>query len=79
MPLILPALVPPMSPCCPLQTKDTLTLRASSFGSKCELPDTFLKKVFGAGVPVGAGPAVGRQRQLPGSFWCHPLLLPASG
>lgn len=29
------------------QTKDTLTLRASSFGSKCELPDAYLKKVGG--------------------------------
>jgi DNA topoisomerase II len=32
------------------QTKDTLTLRASAFGSKCELPDPFLKKVAAAGV-----------------------------
>lgn len=31
------------------QTKDTLTLRASSFGSKCELPDAYLKKVGGDG------------------------------
>ncbi|XP_050209559.1 DNA topoisomerase 2 [Mercurialis annua] len=27
------------------QTKETLTLRQSNFGSKCELPDDFLKKV----------------------------------
>ena len=33
-----------------LQTKDTLTLRASAFGSKCELPEKFLKKVADAGV-----------------------------
>jgi DNA topoisomerase-2 len=33
-----------------LQTKDTLTLRASSFGSKCEMPDAFLKKVANSGV-----------------------------
>ncbi|KAI7839009.1 hypothetical protein COHA_007248 [Chlorella ohadii] len=32
------------------QTKDTLTLRASSFGSKCELPDAFLKKVANCGI-----------------------------
>ena len=35
-------------PC--LQTKDTLTLRASAFGSKCELPEKFLKKIADAGV-----------------------------
>ena len=33
-----------------MQTKDTLTLRASSFGSKCEMPDAFLKKVANSGV-----------------------------
>lgn len=32
------------------QTKDTLTLRASAFGSKCDLPDAYLKKVAAAGV-----------------------------
>ena len=32
------------------QTKDTLTLRASSFGSKCDLPDAFMKKVANCGV-----------------------------
>eukprot|EP00887_Chlorella_sp_A99_P005643 scaffold1.g5643.t1 len=32
------------------QTKDTLTLRASAFGSKCELSDAFLKKVANCGV-----------------------------
>ena len=32
------------------QTKDTLTLRASAFGSKCELPEPFLKKVANCGV-----------------------------
>ncbi|KAL4420378.1 hypothetical protein ABPG77_002318 [Micractinium sp. CCAP 211/92] len=32
------------------QTKDTLTLRASSFGSKCDLPDTYCKKVANCGV-----------------------------
>lgn len=50
-----PCAVPIQLPtCCPsnlpprrLQTKDTLTLRASSFGSKCDLPDPFLKKVGG--------------------------------
>lgn len=34
---------------CP-QTKETLTLRATSFGSKCELPDKFIKKVADSGV-----------------------------
>ena len=33
-----------------VQTKETLTLRASSFGSKCELPERFLKKVLDSGV-----------------------------
>jgi DNA topoisomerase-2 len=32
------------------QTKDTLTLRASAFGSKCQLPDNFLKKVASCGI-----------------------------
>ena len=32
------------------QTKDTLTLRASAFGSKCELSETYLKKVSASGV-----------------------------
>jgi len=32
------------------QTKDTLTLRASAFGSKCQLPDTFLKKLGNCGI-----------------------------
>jgi len=32
------------------QTKDTLTLRASAFGSKCDIPDTYLKKVAACGV-----------------------------
>lgn len=32
------------------QTKDTLTLRASAFGSKCELPDAYLKKVSNSGI-----------------------------
>lgn len=32
------------------QTKETLTLRATSFGSKCELPDKFIKKVADSGV-----------------------------
>ena len=32
------------------QTKDTLTLRASAFGSKCMLPDTFLKKLANCGI-----------------------------
>lgn len=32
------------------QTKDTLTLRASAFGSKCELPDPFLKKAAACGI-----------------------------
>ncbi len=34
----------------PTQTKDTLTLRASSFGSKCELPTPFIDKVAKSGV-----------------------------
>ena len=33
-----------------MQTKDTLTLRASAFGSKCELPEKYLKRVADAGV-----------------------------
>ena len=33
-----------------MQTKDTLTLRASSFGSKCELSDAYLKKVANSGL-----------------------------
>jgi DNA topoisomerase-2 len=32
------------------QTKDTLTLRASAFGSKCELSDPYLKKVANCGI-----------------------------
>lgn len=32
------------------QTKDTLTLRASAFGSKCELSDAYLKKVANCGI-----------------------------
>lgn len=32
------------------QTKDTLTLRASAFGSKCQLTDAFLKKLNGCGI-----------------------------
>jgi hypothetical protein len=40
----LPSLAPPS------QTKETLTLRASSFGSSCVLPDKFLKAVADAGV-----------------------------
>lgn len=28
-----------------MQTKETLTLRASSFGSKCDLPEKLIKKV----------------------------------
>lgn len=40
----------PLRPCPRPQTKDTLTLRASSFGSKCELPDPYLKKVANAGL-----------------------------
>ena len=38
-----------MTGCAP-QTKETLTLKASKFGSKCELPDKFLKKVLDSGV-----------------------------
>ena len=39
------------------QTKDTLTLRASAFGSKCELPDAYMKKVANCGIvdQVGGG------------------------
>ncbi|KAL5543375.1 hypothetical protein UlMin_007159 [Ulmus minor] len=32
------------------QTKETLTIRPSSFGSKCELPPEFLKKVAKSGI-----------------------------
>eukprot|EP00894_Picocystis_sp_ML_P000600 jgi/Pico_ML_1/51117/g2201.t2 len=32
------------------QTKETLTTRASAFGSKCDLSDDFMKKVFKCGV-----------------------------
>jgi DNA topoisomerase-2 len=32
------------------QTKETLTLRPSSFGSKCDLPEKFMKQVADAGV-----------------------------
>lgn len=32
------------------QTKDNLTLRASAFGSKCELPEPFLKKAAACGI-----------------------------
>lgn len=32
------------------QTKDTMTLKVSSFGSKCELPDTLLKKIAACGI-----------------------------
>lgn len=32
------------------QTKDTLTLKASAFGSKCQLSDPFLKKLNGCGI-----------------------------
>lgn len=35
--------------CC-VQTKENLTLRASSFGSKCELPQPFIDKVAKSGV-----------------------------
>lgn len=31
--------------CCDLQTKDTLTLKVSAFGSKCELSEKLLKQV----------------------------------
>lgn len=48
--LCLTASTAPSSAAPHLQTKDTLTLRASSFGSKCDLPDAFLKKVANCGV-----------------------------
>ena len=32
------------------QTKETLTLRASSFGSKCELPAAFINRVARSGI-----------------------------
>ena len=35
------------------QTKETLSLRATSFGSKCELSDKFIKKVADSGVADG--------------------------
>lgn len=38
---------------CALQTKETLSLRATSFGSKCELSDKFIKKVADSGVADG--------------------------
>lgn len=33
-----------------LQTKETLTLRSTSFGSKCELPPMLLDKILKAGL-----------------------------
>ncbi len=33
-----------------MQTKENLTLKASSFGSKCELPQAFIDKVAKSGV-----------------------------
>lgn len=33
-----------------LQTKETLTLRASSFGSKCELPQLFIDRIAKCGI-----------------------------
>ena len=38
---------------CGAQTKETLSLRATSFGSKCELSDKFIKKVADSGVADG--------------------------
>ncbi len=35
------------------QTKETLSLRATSFGSKCELSEKFIKKVADSGVADG--------------------------
>ena len=35
---------------CGPQTKDTLTLKISSFGSKCELPDALMKKIGACGI-----------------------------
>lgn len=32
------------------QTKETLTLRSTAFGSKCELPTPFMDKVLKAGL-----------------------------
>ena len=32
------------------QTKDSLTTKPSKFGSKCELPNSFMKKVLDSGV-----------------------------
>ncbi len=43
--------VPTCMPCA--QTKETLSLRATSFGSKCELSDKFIKKVADSGVADG--------------------------
>lgn len=39
--------------CWGLQTKETLTLRQSSFGSKVELPPKFMNKVAECGVLEG--------------------------
>jgi DNA gyrase/topoisomerase IV subunit B len=32
------------------QTKETLTLKQSAFGSKCEISDSFIKKVLQCGI-----------------------------
>jgi hypothetical protein len=37
-------------PFSPVQTKDTMTLKVSSFGSKCDLPDPLLKKIAACGI-----------------------------
>ena len=41
---------PPLAPPSHAQTKENLTLRASSFGSKCELPSALVDKVAKCGV-----------------------------
>lgn len=33
------------------QTKETLTLKQSEFGSKCEIPETFMKKIMKTDIP----------------------------
>ena len=38
------------NPCFDSQTKDTMTLKASSFGSRCEVSEKFLKEVLNCGV-----------------------------
>lgn len=49
-PLHTPPHQPGCDPCAHPQTKETLTIKASSFGSKCELTSQFMDKVAKCGV-----------------------------